>query len=190
MSRNKKLMTGFGAVALVVACLVGREALAWPGAGHDRAPAPMPVDEWADEVGIDEDTVDRIGEIQDRTKERVEELKAEIVTAKARVGEFMDAAEVDTDRAMAQAENLEELQKELRLVHTQSKLEVRALLTEDQRETLESLQRSKHRDRSARYLHQWKKKGGKKCGSGDKVAPAKCDQHGEKPPWCDHGGDE
>ena len=176
---------GIGALALAAFCICGQEANAWPG-GHDRAPVPLSVDEWADEVGIDDDTADRIGEIQDRTRERVEELKAEIATAKAGLGDFMDAKEVDTDRAMAEAENLEELQKELRLVHTQSKLEVRALLTEDQRETLETLQRSKHHDRSAQYRHHWKK-GGKKCGSGDKAPPAKCDHHGEKPPWCDHG---
>jgi Spy/CpxP family protein refolding chaperone len=138
-----KRLTAAIAFALIGAAVaVGAASAKPPGPGRPGPGGPGPehlIEENADRLGIDDDTRDAIRKIAEASRERSDALSERLHAAHEEMRHLLDADEPDEDAVMAQAEAIGALHVDKHKNRLRALLEIRALLTPEQRQELVKL---------------------------------------------------
>jgi Spy/CpxP family protein refolding chaperone len=94
------------------------------------------IEEHAEQLGLDEATLEAIGKIVDEARAEGRELRGELRSAHGEMRALLSQDEPDEAAVMKQAETIGELETELQKHRLRSVLQIRALLTPEQREEL------------------------------------------------------
>ncbi len=130
--------------ALAIAALTASAALAYPG-GHGpgkrhRGPHPeMMIEHMAEVLDLDEATVAEMQAVVQGTHEQGEALHTEIREARETMHDMMKAEELDREAIMAQVDRLAALEGDALRLRIGTLLDVRALLTPEQRAALTAM---------------------------------------------------
>jgi periplasmic protein CpxP/Spy len=93
----------------------------------------------ADELGLDADTLARIRDIADKSRQAEQPLADQLRTLHQGMRALLEAESPKADDVMQQADKIGALETELRKDHLRTMLEIRALLTPEQRQKLVQL---------------------------------------------------
>jgi len=125
-----------------------------PGPGPGIAPpsecAPMPGmlppgpggppdERLLDRLDLSDDTRARIDEIRTEADNRTAKMHEQLADEVDRLQELMDADDADRDEVLTQAARVEDLRKEAHLIRLEAILQVRALLTPEERDQLDAM---------------------------------------------------
>ena len=122
-------------------------ASAWPRDGGPHGPRLGELlERHAEELGLSAETRDAIREIVEDSHEEGESLREDVSSARLRLHELLAEDPVDRDRVIEQVERIGELRTESQKHRIETMLEIRALLTPEQREAL-TAQRESFGDR-------------------------------------------
>jgi len=105
-------------------------------------------DRYADRLGVDDETRAEIEEKFDASREQAEPLRLAVHEAHRELHELLRADEPDRAAILAQADRIGELEAELRKLRLTTLLDVRGLLTEEQRAEMVSI----HEERMRAHL--------------------------------------
>jgi len=135
MKRQKYLVPVSAALALVAAVTVAGPAAAWrhgppPDGGFERQ---------LDRLNLEPAQREQIQAILDAAKPQREQMRAQLESARERMHELMKQDQPDETVIMQQADTLGQLQTEAHKSVLHTLLQVRALLTPEQRTQLEDL---------------------------------------------------
>ena len=132
---------------LALACCVAAPVAAGPyGPGGARGPRlGALLDHHADELGLDDATREAIRAIVTASHEQESALREEIREERRRLRQQLSEDPVDRDAVLGQVERVGELEIEADKHRIETLLEIRALLTPEQREALKGL-RERFRD--------------------------------------------
>lgn len=102
---------------------------------------------YADRLGVDDETRAEIEERFDASREQAEPLRLAVREAHRELREMLRADEPDRAAILAQADRIGELEGELRKLRLTTLLDVRGLLTEEQRDEMVSIHEERMRAR-------------------------------------------
>jgi Spy/CpxP family protein refolding chaperone len=122
------------------------------GHGHHPDPGGELISQHAEELGLSDDAHAAIREAISSSRERGEELRFELDEAHRRLTFMLSRDEPDEDEVMKQAEVIGKIRIEESKHRLQTLLEVRSMLTSEQREKLESIRRRAPHGGAARHL--------------------------------------
>jgi len=142
------------AAALLLAAGLALSASAVPaqerdGPPHRRGPPPIDrlLDRHAEQLGLDDETRVRIREIADASRGDAERIRAELRERHAELRQLLGARTPDRDAIMRQAERIGAAKTESQKHRLRTMLQIRALLTPEQREVLVRLHQERRRRR-------------------------------------------
>jgi len=114
-----------------------------PGGGPGRFGGPPPgrgpdrfIEEHAEELGLDDETLEAIDQIVDESREKTQELRSELRDMHREMREFLSQDTPDESAVMQQADAIGKAETELHKQRLAAMIGIRALLTEEQREEL------------------------------------------------------
>ncbi len=113
----------------------------------------------AEDLGIDEETLEAIVAIAENSREEFTELKQELAEAKEGLGTLLDADEPNRRSVMAQVETLGRAEIAMRQAHLTTLMDIRALLTPEQRADIEQQMEERRQRRSAQRRRQGQRQG-------------------------------
>lgn len=116
----------------------GHPGCGHPGAGHGPDPAGF-VAHHAERLGLDAGTLEAIEGIVAASREETEDLRRELREARDRLHELLSASEPDEAQVMEQVEAIGQLETRLHQARVRALLQIRALLTPEQRAELERI---------------------------------------------------
>ena len=138
------------AIALAILALLvtwTAPALAQPRPPRDDGPPAPLIAEHADELGLDEDTRDQIETTVERSRRESQRLRRAHRQTGRSLHELLELDEPDREAVMRQAEVMGEIETERRKLRLGAMLEIRELLSPEQREQLVEM---RERDRPQR----------------------------------------
>jgi Spy/CpxP family protein refolding chaperone len=145
-----RFRTIFTAIALAASLAFDAAA----GEGHGRKHGPPPIDRvldrHAEELGLDDAVLEQVRAIGARARAEEEPLRETLRAQRDELHELLRQDAPDTDAVMRQAEEIGSVETELHKARLRTLLEVRTLLTPEQRAKLESIfeeKRQRMRDR-------------------------------------------
>lgn len=106
------------------------------------APPPRPhalIEAHAEDLGIDEATVQEILEIAEDGREEMEQLQSTVEQTRQSLGQLLSAEEPDRAAVMSTIDELGQAETELLKHQIETLMEIRARLTPEQRQALERL---------------------------------------------------
>ena len=163
-SRGKE-RSGRALLGLLAAGLVAAAAPGWaepPGWRPPKGPPPHGpppperfLEEHAERLGLDEETRAAIRGIAESSRARADAARDELDEEHAAMRELLEAEEPDVEAVMAQAERIGERETELRKIRLGAMLDIRRLLTPEQRAEMVRIREELgpprwHRDRHSR----------------------------------------
>lgn len=110
-----------------------------PGGPGPAGPHIGLIEEYAEELGLDEKTLEQIRAIVDESRARGEDIRAALQDAHGGLRELLDQDAPDFDTAMSQLETIGALEIEQRKNRLAAMLRIRQLLTPEQRATLSTI---------------------------------------------------
>lgn len=136
---------GISVLIASVLVLVASQALARPpGPPHHGGPAPGPppldriLEHHAEELGIDEATLDAIAELVETIRPELIKKHDEIRDLRRGFHELLEADEPDRELVLQQIEIIGEAEIELHKLEIEMLLDIRSMLTPEQRAALEA----------------------------------------------------
>lgn len=108
-------------------------------AKSDRHGPPILALRYAEQLGLDADTQSRLQEIVSQSRDRKEELRARLHDARRETGRLLQASTLDEAAVMAQADEVNAIKAEIEKNRLQAILDIRKLLTPEQRQALVEL---------------------------------------------------
>jgi len=134
---------GVSLYLLAVLALVGQPALARPpghgpgGGKHGPPPLDRVLEKHAEELGIDDETLDAIAELVEATRPELDKKHDEIRDLRKGFHELLGADEPDRELVLQQIETIGEAEIELHKLEIEMLLDIRSMLTPEQRAALE-----------------------------------------------------
>ena len=150
MVRNARLLT---AAALIIVAATAAPVFADPPPpGGGRPPHgmhPMPpvggfIERHADRIGLDETTTADIRKVVNRARTEDEKLQRQIETAHKQLRIMLESDKPNRKRVMQQADTLGALHIKQRKNRLGAMLDIRAMLTPEQRQELQTIRREMH----------------------------------------------
>ncbi len=138
MSRLAPFAAGL-ALGLAIALIVNVMRGPGPRPPPKRAPIQDAVAHHAQTLGIDRPTLDEIWGIANGARVELDAHRAVVREHKDELGKILDATEVDRKRMAAAVEKVSAAESKLRTRELEVMLEIRALLSPEQIETLKKL---------------------------------------------------
>lgn len=132
------------ALGLVTVLAFATTADAWPGGGHGRHGSRGDhMRAKLEKLDLTPETREQVEGLLEAAKQEGETLRSDLEAAHEQMRELLEQEEPETDRVLSQADVVGGLQLALRKHRLKTMLEVRALLTPEQREELHA-QRREH----------------------------------------------
>lgn len=113
--------------------------------GHHGPPVGTMIDHHAEALGLDEETREAVREIVEASHEEGEALRREAEAARGALHELMEQEPVDRDAVLDQVERVGDLRTESKKHRIETLLDIRELLTPEQRATLKDTMSEMHR---------------------------------------------
>lgn len=145
-----KFISFFSAAAL--GALIIGQASARPDGQRGR-PHPGPPMELFEPLNLDSERLALIEEIHQNTEERLGELRPQLQGAEEALRTLLNGDEPDRDAIVEQVEIIESFRATNRLIHIDTMLDVRSLLTDDERTLLDALREARKDCRQGRRDH-------------------------------------
>lgn len=110
--------------------------------GRHGPPIGAMIEHHAEQLGLDDETREAIHEIVERSHEEGEALRDEVEEAADGLRELLEADDVDREAVLDQVERVGDLRTEAKKHRIETLLEIRSLLTPEQREAMKEMRRS------------------------------------------------
>ena len=144
MKKENRLIRVFWVALVAFGMLMSGMAMAKPPRGpggtagmmHSGKSPLMMIEQHADELGIDEATLERIWEVADRIQPEARKLRRSIKGLKKEIRTQMDSDAPDRTAVMQLLDQIGELQTETKKLEMSVMLDIHPMLTGEQREAL------------------------------------------------------
>jgi protein CpxP len=135
MTRQKVLISVAGTIALAAAVAIAGPAAAW----RHGPPPDGGLQRQLDKLNLDSTQQQQVQAVLDAAKQQRSQFRTQLETARDQMHELMTQDPPDEAKIMAQADALGQLQNQAHKAMLHTMLQVRAVLTPEQRTQLEDL---------------------------------------------------
>ena len=154
MQRHQSRGVILALTILAVVALVASTATArGPGGGkHHKGPPPLEkmLERHADELGLDDATLDKADEIAEEARDASEPLRDAVKAARETLREVVDSDAPTSSEIKDAVQAVADAQASLKTSRIETMLQIRALLTDEQRAKLEEMRAERGEQRQER----------------------------------------